>query len=77
MPEKKMITASLEGARVLIDKGRCELQEYDFAANRWHHRESAEWPLARDRADEWLTGWNSVDRFAAMIVLTAPRRNLE
>ena len=42
MSEEKMITASLEGARILIDKERCELQEYDFAAWRLlgalHHR---------------------------------------
>jgi hypothetical protein len=72
MSQEEMITASLEGARILIDKERCELQEYDFAANRWLHRESAEWPLPRDRADEWLTGWNCVDRFAAMNILTKP-----
>jgi hypothetical protein len=70
MSEEKMITASLEGARILIDKGRCELQEYDSSANRWRHRESAEWPLPRERADEWLTGWNSVDRFTAINILT-------
>jgi hypothetical protein len=72
MSEEKMITASLEGARVLIDKGRCELQEYDFSANRWLPKESAEWPLRRDRADQWLTGWNSVDRLGAMSILTKP-----
>jgi hypothetical protein len=70
MAEPKIITASLEGMRVLVDEKRCELQEYDFSANRWLPKYESPWPLARARADEWLAGWNNVDRLAAVNALT-------
>jgi hypothetical protein len=70
MSEQKIITASLEGMRVLIDEKQCELQEYNFASNRWFSKDAAPWPLARSVADTWLAGWNDVDRFAAVSALT-------
>jgi hypothetical protein len=30
------------------------------------------WPLPRPLADQWLAGWNHVDRFAAVSALTKP-----
>jgi len=70
MPEQKIITASLEGMRVLVDEKQCELQEYDFVANRWHPKDVSPWPLPRERANEWLAGWNHLDRFTAVSALT-------
>lgn len=70
MSGPKIVTASLEGMRVLIGEKECELQEYDFSANRWLSKDVSPWPLPRARADEWLTGWNEVDRFAAVSALT-------
>ncbi len=72
MAEPKIVTASLEGMRVLIGEKQCELQEYDFAVNRWLPKDVSPWPLPRARADEWLAGWNDVDRFAAVSALTKP-----
>jgi hypothetical protein len=72
MSRQKIITASLEGMRVLVDEKQCELQEYNFASDRWISKDIAPWPLPRDRADEWLVGWNDVDRFAAVNTLTKP-----
>lgn len=68
----KIVTASLEGMRVLVDEKQCELQEYDFAVNRWLSKDVSPWPLSRGRADEWLNGWNDVDRAAAVSALTKP-----
>lgn len=59
------ITASLEGMKVVIANGRCELYEYNFDDNRWHEVDSSPWPVTRQRAERWLRGWNAVDRFAA------------
>jgi hypothetical protein len=70
MPEPKIITASLEGMRVLVDEKQCELQEYNFATNQWISKDASPWPLPRGRADQWLAGWNGVDRFAAISALT-------
>jgi hypothetical protein len=72
MSEQKIITASLEGMRVLVDRKRCELHEYDFQANRWRSKKDAPWPRPRPLADQCLTGWNNVDRFAAVNALTKP-----
>ena len=72
MPEQKIITASLEGMRVLVDEKRCELQEYDFVTNTWLPKEVSPWPLPRERADEWLAGWNDLDRFTAVSALIEP-----
>ena len=57
MPEPRIIAASPDGMRVLVDEKRCELQEYDFAANRWLRKDGDAWPLTRARADAWLVGW--------------------
>ncbi len=72
MSEQKIITASLEGMRVLVDEKQCELQEYNFVSNRWFPKDTAPWPLTRSLADTWLAGWNDVDRFAAVSTLTGP-----
>jgi hypothetical protein len=72
MSGPKIVTASLEGMRVLVDEKRCELQEFDFEANRWLSKDDSPWPLLRARACEWLVGWNDVDRFAAVNALTRP-----
>ncbi len=70
MSEQKIITASLEGMRVLTDEKQCELGEYDFALKRWCPKDTSDRPLTRDRANEWLAGWNALDRFATMNILT-------
>jgi hypothetical protein len=70
MSGTKIITASLEGARVLVDEKQCELQEYNFTSDRWCSKYVSPWPLPRELADEWLAGWNGVDRFAAVSLLT-------
>jgi len=72
MSEPKIITASLEGMRVLADEKQCELQEYNFSVNQWFSKDVAPWPLTQRHAEEWLSGWNNVDRFAAMSALTRP-----
>jgi hypothetical protein len=72
MSVQRIITASLEGMRVLVDEKQCELQEYDFAANRWLPKDNSPWPLAPSLADDWLAGWNAVDRFAAKCALVKP-----
>jgi hypothetical protein len=75
MSGRKIITASLEGMRVLADEKGCELQEYDFVANRWLSKDQSLWPVPRSLADSWLEGWNHVDRFAAVNILTEPPEN--
>jgi len=70
MAEQKIITASLEGMRILVDEKRCELQEFNFVANRWFSKDASPWPLPQDRANDWLAGWNDMDRFAAVSALT-------
>ncbi len=72
MTQNKIITASLEGARIIVDDKFCQLQEYNFVQNEWYAADEAMWPLPRARAEEWLSRWNHVDRFAAMNVLIAP-----
>lgn len=77
MSEQRIITASLEGMRVVVDGRRCELHEYHFLDNRWLPKDQAPWPLTRDRAQEWLAGWNDLDRFTAIGLLTAPAADPE
>jgi hypothetical protein len=72
MTEPKIITASLEGMRIVIDKARCTLEEYDFSVNQWSFREHSPWPLDRLEAERWLAAWNRVDRFAALNAITKP-----
>ena len=71
------VTASLEGARVLVENGVCELEEYDFATNSWILKEQREWPLSGNLAQQWLQGWNAVDRFKAfsMLISNEPERS--
>jgi hypothetical protein len=61
MTERKVITASLQGMRVLVDEKRCELEEYNFSLDQWIPKDAAPWPLPRAVADNWLAGWNQVD----------------
>jgi hypothetical protein len=70
MPESRIITASLEGMRVVVDERQCELQVYDFASNEWLPKDVSGWPLPSDRAHKWLMEWNHIVRFAAVNVLT-------
>ena len=72
MTQNKMITASLEGARIIVNDKFCHLQKYNFVQNDWYATDEAMSPLPCGRAEEWLSGWNDVDRFAAMNVLIAP-----
>jgi hypothetical protein len=59
--------------RVLVDENHCELQEYDFAADRWLPKDASPCPLGRFVADQWVARWNHVDRFAAVSALTGPQ----
>jgi hypothetical protein len=70
MSEREVVTASLEGMRIVVADKRCELEEYDFKLDRWLPKDTASWPLFPDRAAEWLAGWNEVDRATAMKCLT-------
>jgi hypothetical protein len=70
MTRSKTITASLEGAQIIVDGKLCLLQTYNFIENQWYPTDDAAWPLPRACAEEWLSGWNDVDKFAAMNVLT-------
>jgi hypothetical protein len=72
MTTQKIITASLEGSRIVVDEKFCELQEYNFVQNRWYAKDEALLPLPHARVEEWLSGWNKSDRFTAMNVLIAP-----
>ncbi len=71
MTDHKTITDSLAGARIILEKGLCQLHQYNFVENQWHSEDEAIWPLPRVRAEEWLVGWNREDRFTAMNILTA------
>jgi hypothetical protein len=70
MTGNKTITASLEGAQIVVDGKLCRLQTYNFIENQWYPTDEATWPLARACAEEWLSGWNHVDWSVAMNVLT-------
>lgn len=65
------IVASLEGMKVVITEGHCELHEYNFEDNHWREIDSKLWPISREEAEAWLEGWNSVDRFTAFNRLIA------
>jgi hypothetical protein len=77
MSNSKTITASLEGAQIIVDDELCQLQNYNFVENQWYPKGEAIWPLPRARAEEWLSGWNHVDWLAAMNVLTGQEISLE
>ncbi len=70
MTNSKTITASLEGAQIIVDELHCQLHKYNFVENRWYTQSEARRPLSRAQAEEWLSGWNRVDRLAAIHLLT-------
>ncbi|HWX55543.1 MAG TPA: hypothetical protein VN176_13210 [Verrucomicrobiae bacterium] len=70
---KHEVIASLEGARIVISDGTCQLDEYDFAVNRWNPKEQQPWPLSKEQATRWLHGWNRVDGFKAFHLLVRPQ----
>jgi hypothetical protein len=73
-PTEKEIIASMEGMKVVV-ADRCELHEYNFDTNKWFQIDSCVRPMKRSQAEEWLTGWNSVDRFAALgALISRPER---
>ena len=63
------VTASLEGARVVVQDGVCRLEEYDFVSNKFSEVDSQPWPLCVNVVARWLTGWNAHDRAEAIILL--------
>ena len=72
MDRTQQVVGSLEGMRVVVSDGWCELDEYDFTADFWVAKARSRWPMERTEAEGWLQGWNAVDRFAAMNRLVAP-----
>ena len=68
MDRIQQVVASLEGMRLIVSDGWCELDEYDFTADFWAAKARSRWPMERTEAE----GWNAVDRFAAMNRLVAP-----
>lgn len=72
MDRTQQVIASLEGMRILVSDGWCELDEYDFTADLWVLKARSQWPMGRTEAETWLKGWNAVDRLAAMNQLVAP-----
>ena len=75
MRGQREVVDSFEGIRVAISGGVCDFDEYDFNENRWQLKERCAWPRPRARAEDWLKGWNSVDRFTAFNLLVAPQPN--
>ena len=69
MSEQIIVTASLEGMRVVVTDTCCALEEYDFSVNRWLPKDEAPWPLPRALADQWISGWNNVDGSSALDAL--------
>jgi hypothetical protein len=67
--EEKEVVASLEGMRITVDGGNCQLFEYDFKLNCWANLESAPLPLSEQQISRWLAGWNAFDRFKAANLL--------
>ena len=41
------VIASLEGARIVISDGTCQLDDYNFEVNSWNLKEQHTWPLSR------------------------------
>jgi hypothetical protein len=68
----KGVVASLEGMKVVTALNSCEFHEYNFETNTWHEIETCGWPMRPEHAVHWLQGWNSVDRMAALALLTTP-----
>ena len=68
----RQVVASLEGMRVVVNDGWCDLQEYNFVTDCWVPKARAWWPMVREEAETWLDGWNAYDRFTAINQLVAP-----
>ena len=69
---QKIVTASLEGMRVVVEANCWRLEEYDFSVNQFRVVEEANWPLALTDASRWLTGWNRCCRMLGANALTPP-----
>jgi hypothetical protein len=67
---KNEVIASLEGMKIVVDSKQCTLQEFDFDLNCWRTLETTTRPMSRTCAESWLDGWNSVDRWTALNLLT-------
>ncbi len=63
------VTASLEGMKIIVDREHCALQEFNFDLNCWQTVETSSRPMSQAKAENWLNGWNSVDRWAALNLL--------
>ena len=63
------VVASLEGMRIVVGGGWCQLDMYDFERNAWTPVTRSRWPLSPQEAEEWLTGWNEVDHVTAINLL--------
>ena len=72
MDGTQQVVASLEGMRVVVSDGWCDLYEYNFVTDCWVPKARSQWPMERTEAEGWLEGWNAVDRFTAMNRLVAP-----
>jgi hypothetical protein len=46
---RQEVIASLEGARIVISDGTCQLDEYNFEVNCWNLKEQFAWPLSREQ----------------------------
>jgi hypothetical protein len=56
----EQVVASLEGMRVVVNDGWCELHEYNFVANCWVPKARRQWPMERDEAENgWKDGMPS------------------
>jgi hypothetical protein len=64
------VLASLEGMKIVALENQCELHEFNFEQNCWQPLETHVRPMPERAAEEWLRGWNHVDRFEALMLLT-------
>jgi hypothetical protein len=65
------VVASLEGMKIVAASDRCALHEYNFEENAWQEVSRSSRPMTLEKAEGWLMGWNAVDRFAALTLLTS------
>jgi len=68
-PQQTEVIASLEGMKVVVRSGRCELHEYNFEVNAWSLVESSSYPLSTADSAKWLKGWNKIDGQEARYLL--------
>ncbi len=66
------VVASLEGMKIIAKERTCELHLYDFEVNSWQLVEINSRPMPRASAEQWVNGWNRIDRFAALTLLIQP-----